>query len=83
MLLVKIIFVALHLKIPRSFKYFESSDVIVVKKKSYSPRYSYILTRVKKDNMVSCGALGDTNGEDKNYNIIALVTMITRKRYAL
>ena len=38
---------------------------------------------LKKDNMVICGAPGDTNGEDKNYNIIALVTMITRKRYAL
>ena len=31
---------------------------------------------LKKDNMVSCGAPGDTNRADKNYNIIALVTMI-------
>ena len=32
---------------------------------------------LKKDKMISCRAPGGTNGEDKNSNMITLVTIIT------
>ena len=51
MFLANFIFVVSHLKINCSFKYFERSGVIVVKKKSllkFTIRYSCVLTRVKK-----------------------------------
>ena len=35
--------------------------------------FSYALTRVKKDKMVSCGAPGCTNRADKNSNIMIFV----------
>ena len=72
MFLGNFISVVLHLKIHPAvhlIKYFESSDVIVVKKKSLkftSFRYSYVLARVKKNIMVA----------DKNSNIITLATKI-------
>ena len=38
--------------------------------------YSYVLTCVKKDRVVSCGKPIFTNWADKSYNIITLVTII-------
>ena len=61
-----------------SFKYFESSDVIIVKKKVCEKfHYFYVLTRVKKDKMVGSRAPGCANRADKNsdicyYNCIAV-----------
>ena len=54
-----------------SFKYFQSSDVIVVKKKSLSKftsfRYSYVQTYIKNNKIMVA---------DKNSNLITLVTKI-------
>ena len=38
--------------------------------------YSHVLTRVKKNKISKCGALGCTNQADKNSNIITLLTII-------
>ena len=61
-----------------SFKCFETSDVIVVKKKLICFCYSYVLTRAKKDEIVSCGAPGCTNKTDKNSNSYVIKTMSSK-----
>ena len=38
--------------------------------------YSHVLTRVKKNKISKCRALGCTNQADKNSNIITLLTII-------
>ena len=44
--------------------------------KSFVMSCSYVVTRVKKNKMVSCRAPGCANWADKNSNIITLVTTI-------
>ena len=64
-----------------SIKYFKTSDVIVIKKKSLFKVFivSVILMFklvLKKDKMVCCRPHGGTNRASKNSDIITLVTII-------
>ena len=46
-----------------------------------SYRYSYVVTRVKNNQMVSCRAPGCTNRAHKNSSLITVVTTIIMNNY--
>ena len=82
MFLADFSFAVSHLKMhpPVRLNTSKALTTLYTKRKLYwkfiSFHFSYVLTRVKKYEMVSCVAHEYTHRADKNSNIIALVTII-------